>query len=230
MLPAAFCFAVLPAHHRPSPNSQQHVHRELQDLEEARAAFEVMLADHQNLPENVLTSTSRHRRRLEMELLKSLQESDEAVEELMHLWMYEHGTEAATELEGMQEEASPGLVREQVVLSEMIQEYPSWAEPHVRLATLLYYKGETQQARELVKSSLQLKPWHFEAIQLLILLALREGDMGEALMYARQSLPPIDSKRRAVWVHRALQEAETQWQKMAVVQSGVNDIEAEVWQ
>lgn len=225
-------FTVPPAHHRRYiQNTQQHSHdRELQDLEEARAAFESLLADCEHLPENVLTSTSRHRRQLEMKLLRSLEKSDDAVEELMHLWVYEHGTEAATELERMQEEASPGLMREQAVLTDMIADYPSWAEPHVRLATLLYFKGETQQSRDLARLSLKLKPWHFEAIQLHIMLALRDGNMAEALSFARQSLPPVNSKRRSTWVRQAVKEANAQWVELQVKESSVVDVEAEVWQ
>jgi hypothetical protein len=231
-MPVARSFTLPPAiHHRQFQNTQQHSHdRELQDLEEARAAFESLLADCEHLPENVLTSTSRHRRQLEIKLLHSLEKSDDAVEELMHLWMYEHGTKAATELENMQEEVSPGLMREQAVLADMLADYPSWAEPHVRLATLLYYKGETQQSRELAKMSLKLKPWHFEAVQLLILLALRDGNMGEALSYARQSLPPVDSKRRYMWVRQAIMEAQAQWLELQVTESSITDMEAEVWQ
>ena len=229
LLREASSFAGLPVARNPS-RSNLHVHRELQDMEEARAAFECLMAEHELLPENVLTATSRRRRQLEMKLLRQLKDSDEAVEELMRLWMSEHGSNPAAVLEEMEEVASPGLVREQEVLSAMMEEYRCWAEPRMRLATVLYFKGETDKARELAMASLKLKPWHFESMQLLILLALRDGNMGEALAYARQSLPPIGSKRRKSWVQRAVHEAEKQWEELLTAHTGVSDMETEAWQ
>ena len=234
-IPGAWSFsgaASITTNRRSTPQrtrTTRHLHQDLKDLENAREEFERLLQDHV-LPDNVLTTTSRHRRQLEVNLLASLEDSDDAVEELMHLWMYEYGSEAANALIEMQEEASPGLVREQAILMEMMQDYPTWAEPVVRLATLLYYKGETQPSRQLVRDALQLKPWHFEAIQLLIMLALRDGDTGRAIVLARQALPPLGSKRRSEWVRRAMYEANAQYQNLLRKQSDSSDLEAEVWQ
>ena len=233
MLQAASSFVVLPVARHPSRASSLHVHRELQDLEEARAAFESLMTEHELLPENVLTATSRRRRQLEMKLLRKLEDSDEAVDELMRLWMLEHGSGPAAAMEEMEEEASSGLVREQEVLLAMMEDFPGWAEPIMRLATVMYVKGYAGKARELAKASLKLKPWHFDAIQLLKLLALRDGNVGEALAYARQALPPVGSKRRSAWVHRAVHEAERQLEELLTSQTVYDmefDMEEGVWQ
>jgi hypothetical protein len=215
--------------HQRTTKTKRYLHQDLLDLEDAREEFERLLQDHV-LPDDVLTTTSRHRRHLEVNLLASLEDSDDAVEELMHLWMYEYGSETANALIKMQDEASPGLVREEAILTEMMHTYNTWAEPVVWLATLLYYKGETQKSRQLVSDALQLKPWHFEAIQLLIMLALRDGDMGKAIVLARKALPPLGSKRRSEWVHRAMYDANAQYQTLLRKQSDSSDLGAEVWQ
>lgn len=220
MLPAACGFAILPSGPTPRrPNlTRRHVHgNSMQDVEQARATFEHLFwSDYKELQvqEDALTSTSVHRRQLEIELLKSLEDSDDALEELVHLWLYQHGGEAAEALEEMHGDCSPGLFHERAILEAITRDYPSWAEPQMRLGALLYYKGETEQARELAMGTLQLKPWHFEAYQLLILLALQDGDMGKALVWARQALPSIHSKRRAAWVRRAVTAAEGQLKEL----------------
>jgi tetratricopeptide (TPR) repeat protein len=206
------------------------LHQDLQALEDAREDFERLLQEHVLPEHDVLTTTSRHRRELEMNLLASLADSDGAIEELMHLWMYEHGSDAANALIEMEEVASPGLEREQAILTEMLEAYPTWVENQVRLATLLYYKGETQQSRQIVRDALKIKPWHFEAVQLLVMLALRDGDLGKAIVVARQSLPPLGSKRRDKWVNGAVREAKAQYHYLLRKQSDSSDLEAEVWQ
>lgn len=150
------------------------------EVERARAKFEHLFwADYKELQvqEDALTSTSIHRRQLEIELLKSLENSDDALEELVHLWLYQHGGDAAAALEDMSGEVSPGLFHERRVLEAITRDYPSWAEPQMRLGALLYYKGETEHAKQLAIRTLNLKPWHFEAYQLMILLSLQDGDM-----------------------------------------------------
>lgn len=218
-LHAANGFANLPKNsNRRALVTRQHVHGErMQDVEQARAKLENLFwSDYKELQvqEDALTSTSIHRRQLEIELLKSLEDSDAALEELVHLWLYQHGGEAATALEDMSGECSPGLFHERAVLEAITRDYPSWAEPQMRLGALLYYKGETAHARQMALGTLKLKPWHFEAYQLMILLALQDGDMGKALVWARRSLPSLRSKRRASWVRRAVAAAEDQLKEL----------------
>lgn len=138
-----------------------------------------------------LTSVERQRRQVELQLIDSLRESDDALDELMHLWITERDAESATMILQMQESCSKGLVEEEWALREMMTRYPTWAEPVIRFATVLYYKGRTEESYEVALQALRLKPWHYEAPQLLVLLALRVQDRVQALFWARRGLPPL---------------------------------------
>lgn len=159
-----------------------------------------------------LTATGRHRRLLEIELIKSLTKSEEGVNELMHLWMYENDHDMAHELEHMQDECSPGMVAEESRLQEMIREFPYWAEARARYSLLLFFKGRTHESYDMAIQTLQLKPWHFEIYPLLVMISLREQQLGQALFWARRSLPPLregkPNFRRKEWIRIAVQLAE----------------------
>ena len=199
--------------------------------------------DHHTVPVTLMTSAGRRRRQLEMDLLRQLavntvletehvDEDDSSsyeqdistlepsvVDELMHLWMYEHGPEPASKLEAMQRECTPGMAVEEQELRDMMDQYPTWAEPRARLSILLFMKGQSEESEELALQALQLKPWHFDVFPVLIMIALRNQDMGEALYWARQGLPSYrphsvaNQRRRIAWVDRALTLASDQWEK-----------------
>jgi len=215
-----------------------------EDVESAREAFEELFRDESvssvvfpkknndhfdadDQDQEILTSVGRRRCELEMALLDSLRNSDDAIDELMHLWITERDDESANRIFRMQEECSSGLVEEERMLRAMMERYPTWAEPFIRLATVLYYKGRTEESRELALYTLHIKPWHIEAPQLLTLLALRDQDVGKALYWARRGLPPLRgdlmssddmsekagpvfSQRRHLWVDRMIKLAEEQ--------------------
>jgi hypothetical protein len=139
----------------------------------------------------ILTETGRHRRQLEMDLIASLADSDDAVDELVHLWIYETGDlEAAVCIIHMEESCSVGLVSEVQDLQSLVAQYPAWAEPRVRLAFVLYYKGHLEESRVAALEALECKPWHFEAVELLIMMALRQKDMVQASYWARRCALP----------------------------------------
>lgn len=174
-------------------NDETNAPTPLQELEQHQ--------QHSHSPaQHLLTTAGRRHREVEMDLLSLLLKDDadnSAVNELMHLWMYEpHDSAAAKQLESMEESCSPGLFTEMQQLQAMMQKYPTWAEPKSRLATLLYFKGQTQQAYETCLETLRLKPWHFECMHLLVLLSLRMQDFGLALYWARQGLPPMRYRQR----------------------------------
>lgn len=191
-----------------------------QDVEQYRANLENLMQQQQELEdktaqdEGLLTTTGRHRRLLEIELMKSLRKSEDAVNELMHLWMYENDASMAQELEDMQDECSPGMVYEETRLRDMIAEFPSWAEPRARLALLLFFQGRTEDSHNMALETLVLKPWHFEVYPLLVLLSLRQDNFGQALAWARRSLPPYrengKNKRRNEWIRIAVDLAQDQ--------------------
>jgi len=201
-------------------------YNDMEGLQRAREDFEELMNDHtlncrvdDHVPSApILTSAGRHRRELEIELLESLRHTDDAVDELMHLWMCEHTAEEAATLEAMEQSCSSGLVREERELRRMIDENPHWAEPRVRLAALYFFKGETDESYRTALEAQKIKPWHFEIVPLLIMLSLRQEDMSQALFWARSGLPHLrdgrpPSKRRREWVDRAVAKAREQWEE-----------------
>jgi hypothetical protein len=115
----------------------------------------------------LLTNAARRFRELELTLLEALRDSDEAVEELIHLWTTERHELAAHALLSLQSgryECSDGLVAEEVALTALCRTHPGWAEPWTRLATLLCCKGRMEDALSAAEEAASVKPWHFEAL------------------------------------------------------------------
>lgn len=227
---------------RRNPILRQVTYNDMEDLQRAREDFESLMKDqtlHHDVDQvpqaPILTSAGRHRRELEIELLESLRDSDDAIDELMHLWVFEHTAEEGMDLQAMEDSCSDGLVDEERALRRMIGNNPHWAEPRIRLATLYFFKGQTDHSYRAAMEALQIKPWHFEIYQLLIMLSLRQQDVGQALYWARSGLPHLrhhgeaDSedggkkkkkkngrpanRRRKAWVDRAVARAREQWQE-----------------
>jgi hypothetical protein len=190
-------------------------------LDHARKRFEALFVASENdarkNAKSLMSSSSRRRRLLEMELLQSLQDSDDAVEELVTLWMTERGPEQAQLLQDMQDYCSDGLVDEEALLRQLQYEQgdddddDDWLEVSFRLAMLLYYKGQSIESKSLCWHVLRHKPWHFEAAHLALLLAFREGRQDDVWRWAREQLPPLNPQkgnaRRHRWVERAVLRA-----------------------
>jgi hypothetical protein len=161
-----------------------------------------------------LTSSSKRLMELELELLKKLEESDDVVDPLVELWTAERA-DAAKDLQEMElGNCSPGLVQEEARLRAMIQRYGSeWVEPMSRLAVLLFTKGRLVEAIGLIRNVLQVKPWHFEAGQLLVIILLRNGEYASAIRAARvYTLPDLNentqNRRRMRWVNEKVAQAQ----------------------
>ena len=166
----------------------------------------------------LLTNSGRRLRELELELIESLATSDAAIEELIHLWTTERDAETSTYILAMQSvssECSAGLVQEEAALRLMLEQYPAWAEPYARLATLLFFKGDLQQAVTMAERAVDLKPWHFEALQIAVLLSQQPSTMQHrARRLARRALPKLsDTVARHVWVDRAMAQARQQFRE-----------------
>jgi tetratricopeptide (TPR) repeat protein len=155
-------------------------------------------------------------REVEMQLLASLEESDAAIEELIHLWSTERDETAANDLIQMQSQCSEGLVEEEAKLRSMCHNFVGWAEPYARLTTLLYYLGRTEEAVTMAEQAIALKPWHFEVLQMSILLARHEQSdpdtVARSQHLARNAMPVLaeDPEGRRAWVSRALVWAKQQ--------------------
>lgn len=185
---------------------QQHHHTRGSDHHQEEAAL-------------LLTSHEEHVKEMELHLLDRLQESDEAIDPLVDLWMGEHGQEAAQAMHRMETECGggpQGLEKEEAVLRSLIQIHQEqeediknngWVEPMSRLAVLLFVKGQYAEATEWCYRVLDKKPWHFETGQLLVALWLRRENLAMAVRVARQyTLPDLNQatnhKRRRAWVER----------------------------
>ena len=172
--------------------------------------------------EFLLSCAGRQRRYVELELLESLRTSDEAIDALMHVWIHEcpadiHAVDAIQVLQ----DSCHDLQHAETVLLQIAQEHRHWPEPHSRLALLWFVQGRYDECERSVQRVLQQKPWHFEALQMQVLLQLvlkaadddndKDHSWAAALPYARRGLPPLQQRnRRHRWVDWAVQQAQQQ--------------------
>lgn len=202
-----------------------HHHHQLQDMEEARRQFESMMGpllfqnlyndSNTNMSNVPLTSAARRRRQVEIHLLQSLNNSDDALDELMSLWIHECPclTASTALVKLMESECSFGSAEE--TLRKILSDCPAaiWPEPAARLALLLFLQGQYRESQEYTDAVLSAKPWHFEALQLQVLLKLvmSSVDQAGAVVAARAGLPPVQQPRkRAAWIKRAVSQANAQ--------------------
>ncbi|KAL3940648.1 MAG: hypothetical protein SGBAC_004855 [Bacillariaceae sp.] len=166
-----------------------------------------------HLEEEPLTTGSKRRKEVELQLLEHLKESDDAIDPLIDLWSSER-QDAAAIFESMEEVCSPGLKQEEMTLRQMIDESNlEWAEPMVRLALLFFVKGQYAESLHWCHEALDVKPWHFEGGRLLVVLHLRMGQSGPAIKAARRHLLPrlndrTSNKRRIGWINQVMNTAE----------------------
>jgi len=188
----------------------------LEHLEKARESFESLVAKPHLFNDShtaSLTAASRKRRETEIDLLESLRDADDAVDDLVALWMQEKGKSQANYLQEMEKSCSDGLLKEEELLRNMIEDsHNEWAEPISRLAAILFYKGRSVESKEHADFVLQnIKPWHFECAQLQVMNCLRLGLRKEVFQYARMALPRLNDKTnnsaRNQWVDSALRAA-----------------------
>lgn len=253
--------------HRSAPSFLLSSKGNLGDLEEARKYFESSIqplilgstiasstTDATAYTPPPQTASSRRRRLVEIDLLSSLNDSDSAVDKLMMMWMVERGdVTSAQRLRDMEQLCSNGLVVEEAALRDMISDYGmDWPEPMSRLAAVLYYKGNSEESMIWANRVLQVKPWHFEAVQLQLLNCLRlrqdeedlqlGGDGVEIWKFARQALPPLNPATnhaaRRKWTDRALTEARRSFnqaeaqlhQMLTITHDERKEDEQRVWQ
>jgi hypothetical protein len=189
--------------------------------EAAREAFETSFRDSSSRSSlsssfaKPLTANSKRIMELELKLLAQLADSDDVVDPLVDLWVGERA-DASHILRDMEEigTCSPGLQREEGLLRDMVERYGlEWVEPMSRLALLLFTKGRNAEAIELTRKVLEIKPWHFEAGQLMVVMLLREEYYAEALKVARSyCLPSLNehtnNRRRKAWVQEMTRRAQ----------------------
>lgn len=202
------------------------------EIESSRARFEKLLDSHNDsfIREDFiaeaernqlfLTTSGRRVREVEMQLLKSLEDSDDAIDQLVHLWTTERDGEAASDMLFMDLSCSKGLEIEEARLWQLIEEHPGWAEPHARLAAVLFHKGGPMHgsiAADMAVRAIDLKPWHFEALHLMVAISTNFNDMEGSMHWSHMALPPLDqetqNRDRKEWVKRSLMQAMGRFQE-----------------
>jgi hypothetical protein len=209
---------------------------EIDEYEAARQKFEEMIepeierqSDHYY--HTPLTSSSRWRKLTEIQMLETLANSDDAIDELVALWMAERDEISAKRLKDMESICSPGLVHEEAALRCMIDDYGlGWPEPACRLAALLYFKGNSEESMMWADRVLMVKPWHFEVIHIQRLNCLR---LNHKMLwkYSRKALPPLNpftnNKARHRWVENAVKEAHALLLRAEEYSNKLNDLAAD---
>lgn len=171
-----------------------------------------------------LTAAERDRRLAEIELLKELGDSDDALEKLWDLWFSERGATARQRLEQADRFLAGGQVlAAEKMLKQMIQEYGVyWVEPINRLATLLYMDGRLEESYQLCLVILHLRPYHFGALSGIVAVSIGLNKREQARRWAEKrlpsrvassSFPPFSENgpsnpRRIEWVRNAVKEAQ----------------------
>lgn len=196
----------------------------LAEMDDARRQFESMIGPllFADVVPPLLTNAGRKRRHLEIHLLQSLRTSDDAVDELVSLWIHECpcqvvSTETILFKEYYCSNSNDSAATLEKTLRNILAECPvrTWPEPAARLALLLFLQGRYVESQEYVDQVLSVKPWHFEVLQMQVWLRLaavgRKDGLPRAISAARAGLPPLSQPRkRAAWIQTAASQATAQ--------------------
>lgn len=153
-------------------------------------------------------SSRRDAAKRERELLAALAEvwptHEVAQNSMWAHWFGEEGEKAGDSLRAADGDAS--------VLADLIEQYPDWAEPANRLATLRYLEGDYEESVQLCLRVLRMKPWHFGAGGGIVMCyaklaeqasVLRRSELvDEASRWAGEAMP--QPGQRDDWVKRML--------------------------
>ena len=135
-------------------------------------------------------------------MLRSSDRSDErtqAEELIWALWCSHEDQDAARALQ----KATGAMNRREIsaaepILDQLIQDYPNWAEPWNKRATLWFIAGRDLDSLDDIWRTLELEPRHFGAISGLGQICLRSGDEMSGLIafqFALQMNPNLTEIR-----------------------------------
>jgi tetratricopeptide (TPR) repeat protein len=192
------------------------------DVEAARRRLEFLVSDGTEVDADaeeeapLLSTIGRERREAEISMLRELEYSDEASDDLWQLWYSERGPKASADLKEIEEELFGDMSEwdhAEERLQEMIKEHGMhFVEPLNRLATLYYMQGRYEDSKRYCEAVLDQKPWHFGALSGIVMVCANLQDMNGARQWASRRLPPIPpdgttNERRSEWVERAVEDA-----------------------
>jgi len=157
----------------------------------------------------------------EKRLVSRLADSDaeSVVPLLWNVWCSEKGIDSKREIKQCGSAINSGdpelLFEVWRRLEALSAQYPNWAEPYNRLATIKFHQKEFDLARNIYQKALDLKPWHLGALNGMLMCHHMLGDAHGTANWARQALPPPGNFRdrhgrvvnpRKIWVKKMVQE------------------------
>lgn len=104
-------------------------------------------------------------------------------------WLNEEGPEAREKIDSgilLMEEGN--LLMAEKVFRDLSRQFPGWAEPVNKQATVLYRGNRAERSIELCELVLEMKPRHFGAWHGMALCAVRLHDWETAISAAREAL------------------------------------------
>lgn len=177
---------------------------------EDRAALERLVGEVASPEEPAVSGTRRRQLEAEMALIEALGAPDpsEAIAGLWRAWFRERGAKNLARLTQVDEWIAGGELfwnRAERLAAELSAEFPDWAEPKNRLATVLYLLARYDESVRLCEEVIAMKPHHFGALSGIVMCHLKRGDVEAAETWAARQLPPNDDDRR-VWARKRLDE------------------------
>jgi hypothetical protein len=172
----------------------------------------------------LLTAMARERFETEIQLLKSLKDSNDGLSELWTLWHYSRGPAAANILEEADSLTAQGPASwqraedqlQQLLVDEQEEEGGGvlFVEAVNRLATLYFLQGRYPESKQMCEVVLAAKPWHFGALSGIAMVCKGLEDSEGMMEWAQKWMPPLqadddDNRSRKEWVDDMVAQAQT---------------------
>ena len=100
-------------------------------------------------------------------------------------------------------------------LLQLMVDFPDWAEPINRLATLRFMQGRFEESVTLCERVLALKPWHFGALSGIVMCHTKLRAVEEANRWAAVSMPAVGTVQRYEWVGQAFRAIDSRYAALA---------------
>jgi len=199
---------------------------------EARARLEALFAPEEiwkgsgivlDLSDRTFSRSTRRAVEREKRLVGRLadDDADTVIPLLWNVWCSEKGMDAKREIKQCGAWINSGdpelLVQASQRLETLSAQFPNWAEPYNRLATIQFHQKNFEAAQDIYEKALDLKPWHLGALNGMLMCHHMAGDADGTASWARRAIPPAGKFRdrhgrivhpRKIWVKKMVQEME----------------------